>query len=78
VVHHPVPWNELLDVILHVLLEFQRQIAQMQVAFFIVPRNDLGARTLFGVFADLGLDLVVGGAAGDERSEFVVIDLSKF
>ena len=47
VMHHPVTRNELLDVILHELLEFQRQIAQAQVAFFIVPSNDLSARERF-------------------------------
>src|SRR5437773_11973190 len=35
VVHHPVTRNEFLDVIFHVLLKFQRQIAQVQVSFFI-------------------------------------------
>ena len=47
VVNHPVTWNELLDVVFHVLLEFQGQIAQVQVAFFIVPSDNLTARTFF-------------------------------
>ena len=67
VMHHSVTGDVLLDIILHVLLEFQRQIAQAQVAFLIVPGNDLGTRKLFGVFTDPRSNLFVGGAGGDER-----------
>src|SRR5882724_13482271 len=77
VVDHPVTWNELLDVIFHVLLEFQGQIAQMQVAFFIVPSDNPSARTFFCMFANPRRDLIIGRAGGDERSEVVVVDLSK-
>src|SRR5438034_8017458 len=77
VVHHPVTRNEFLDVIFHVLLKFQRQIAQVQVSFFIVPGDDLGARTLLCMFTNPRNNLIIGRAVGDERSEVVVIDLSK-
>src|SRR5947208_6898260 len=77
VVNHPVTWNELLNVIFHVLLEFQRQIAQVQVAFFIVPGDNLTARTFFCMFANPRSNLIIGRAGGNERSEVVVIDLSK-
>src|SRR5438552_4531404 len=77
VVDHPVTRNELLDVIFHVLLEFQGQIAQVQVAFFIVPSDNLRARTLLCMFTNPRNNLIIGRAGGDERSEVVVIDLSK-
>jgi hypothetical protein len=38
----------------------------MQVAFPVVPRNNLGARTLLGVFADPCSGLVVCCAGRDE------------
>src|SRR6266513_6295735 len=75
VVHHPVTRNELLDVILHVLLKLQRQIAQVQIAFFVIPGDDLGAWTFFGAFANPCRNLIVGCAGGDERPEVVVVDL---
>src|SRR5882724_13072900 len=77
VVDHPITWNELLDVIFHVLLKFQGQIAQVQVAFFIVPSDDLTARALLCMFANPRSNFIIGRAGGNERSEVVVIDLSK-
>src|SRR5437899_8116382 len=77
VMYHSVTRNILLDVILHELLEFQRQIAQMQIALLIVPGNDLGARTFFGVLADPRRALVIGRASGDERPEVVIDNLGK-
>src|SRR5438874_2522087 len=47
--HHPVTRNELLNIIFHVLLELQRQVAQMEVTFFVVPRNNLRTRPLFSM-----------------------------
>src|SRR5947207_3620561 len=78
VMHYPVTRNELLNVILHVLLEFQGQVAQMQVAFLVVPGNDFGARTLFSVLADPLGNLIIGCASGDERAKIIIIDLGKF
>ena len=75
--HHPVPRDELLDVILHKLLEFQGQIAEVQIAFFIIPGNDLCAWAFLRVFADPCGDLTVDRAGGDKRSELVVINLSE-
>src|SRR6266496_1221807 len=66
VVHHPVTRNELLDVIFHVLLKFQRQIAQVQVAFFIVPSDNLRARTLLCMFTNPRNNLIISRAGGDE------------
>src|SRR5438132_8616628 len=65
VMYHSVTRNILLDVILHELLEFERQIAQMQIAFLIVPGNDLSAWAFPGVFADPRCDLIVGCASSD-------------
>src|SRR5437899_2805934 len=70
--------NELLDVILHILLEFQRQIAQVQVAFLVVPGNNLGTGTVFSVFTDPRSNLVVGRSGGDKGPEIVIINLCKF
>src|SRR5947208_11021598 len=78
VVNHPVTWNELLDVIFHVLLEFQRQITQVQIAFLIVPSDDLTARTLLCMFAYPSSNLIVRRTGGDERPEIVIIDLGEF
>jgi hypothetical protein len=78
VMHDPVARDELLDVILHVLLEFQRQITQMQIALLIVYAIISGPWAFLGVFADPILDLVVCCAGGDARPELVVINLLKF
>lgn len=49
----------------------------MQIAFLIIPRDDLGAWAFLGVLADPGCDLVVCCAGGDARPELVVINLSE-
>src|SRR6266480_7530877 len=66
VMHHPVTRNELLNIILHVLLEFQRQVAQMEVKLFVVPLNDLGTRALFSMLANPRDKLVIGCAGSNE------------
>jgi len=48
----------------------------MQVAFFVVPRNDFGTRTLFNVIADPLGNLIIGGTGGNERPKVVIINLS--
>ena len=35
VMHHSVTRNELLNIIFHILLELQRQVAQMEVSFVV-------------------------------------------
>lgn len=50
---------------------------KMQIAFLIIPRDDLGAWAFLGVLADPGCDLVVCCAGGDARPELVVINLSE-
>src|SRR5213593_3517098 len=59
-------------------LEFQRQIAQVQVAFLVVPGNNLGTGTVFSVFTDPRSNLVVGRSGGDKGPEIVIINLCKF
>ena len=78
VMHHPVTRNELLNIILHVLLELQGQVAQMQVAFFVVPGNDFGTRTLFSMVVDPLDNLFVGCAGGNERPKIIITNLGKF
>jgi hypothetical protein len=78
VMHHPVARDELRDVILHVFLEFQRQIAQVQVPFAIVPGDDLGARTFLRVLANPSRNFVIGCASRNERPKIIIIDLGKF
>jgi hypothetical protein len=52
VMHHSVTRNELLNIIFHVLLELQRQVTQMEVPLFVIPRNDFRPRTLLSVFTE--------------------------
>jgi hypothetical protein len=77
VIDHAIARHKVADVILHVLLEFQRQLAQAQVAFFVVPGNDLRTRTFSGVLANPRGDLIVGCARGDERLECVVVNFGE-
>src|SRR5215470_1602357 len=44
-IHDPITRNISLDVIFHEFLELVGKIAQAQVAFLVVPGNDLGTRT---------------------------------
>ena len=67
-VHHPVAWKVLLDVILHVFLQLERQIAQVQVALFVVPGDDLRPRAFFRMFADPVCNFRVSRAGGDKLS----------
>jgi len=57
------------DVIFHVFLELVRQIAQAQIAFLIVPGNDLSARTFLRMFLNPLRDLVVVCTAGNQGTE---------
>src|SRR5437764_891774 len=57
---------------------FQGQVAQMQVAFLVVPGNNFGTRTLFSMVADPRGDLIVGCTGRNERPEIIIIDLGKF
>ena len=77
VIHDAVTRDVSLDVILHVFLEFVRQIAQAQVAFLVVPGNDLGARTFLRIFLNPRSDLIVGCTAGNQRTKVAVINLGK-
>ncbi len=72
VMHHSVTRNEFLNIILHVLLEFQGQVAQMQVAFLVVPGNNFGTRTLFRMIADPFGDFTVGCTGGNERPKIII------
>src|SRR6266496_1223111 len=69
VVNDAVPRDELCDVILHILLSFGRQIAQTEVAFFVIPRDDFGAGMYLGMLPDPLRDLIIGctvhGASGE-------------
>jgi len=77
VIDDAVTWDVSLDIIFHVFLELRRQIAQPQVAFLIVPGNDLGARPFLRIFLNPVSDLVVCCAAGDQRAKIAVINLRK-
>src|SRR5437870_13880870 len=77
VVHHPVTRKELLDVILHVFLEFQGQIAQVQVGLFVIPGNELGARLLLSMSADSRSYLIVSRAVRDTPTQSVLSNFSK-
>ena len=48
-----------MDVIFHVFLKLVRQITQTQVAFLVVPGNDLGTGTFLGILLNPRRDLVV-------------------
>src|SRR5512132_3812894 len=50
----------------------------MQVAFFVVPGNDFGTRTLFSMVPDPLGNLFVGSAGGNERPKIIIINLGKF
>src|SRR5207244_5851925 len=76
--HHSVTRNELLNIIFHVLLEFQRKIAQMEVTFFVIPRNDLGTWTLLGVLADPAGNLIISSASSNQRPKVIIINFGKF
>jgi len=66
VVHDAIARDELLDVILHVLLEFQRQIAQVQIAFLIIPGDDFCAWAFLSVLANPRRNLIVSCPGGNE------------
>ena len=76
-VNNAISRNEFADVILHINLEVFGQVAQAQVPLLIVPNDDFGLGSLFRVLAYPAPDLFVGGAGGDERAEFVVVNLRK-
>jgi hypothetical protein len=76
--HHSVTRNELLNIILHVLLEVHREITQVYVAFFVVPCNDFCRRALFSMIADPRCNPIVDCACGDKRPKVVIVDLCKF
>ena len=77
VIHDAVTRDISMDVILHVFLKLVRQITQTQVAFLVVPGNDLGTRTLLRIFLNPLRDLVVSCTAGDQRTKIAVINLGK-
>jgi hypothetical protein len=59
-------------------MEFLRQLAQMEVMFFVVPRNHLRTRPLFSMLVNPRDKLVIGSAGGDERAKVLIINLGKF
>jgi hypothetical protein len=67
VVHHAITRDVFLDVVLHVFLQLWGQIAQAQVAFLIVPDDNVGSGALLGMLSNPRGDLVVGRAGGDKR-----------
>src|SRR5262249_15262569 len=77
VIHDAITRNIPVDVLLHVFLEFVRQIAQAQIPFLVVPSNNLSTRTFFRVSLDPRGDLIVGCAAGDQRTKITIIDFGK-
>src|SRR5712692_1009141 len=77
VVHHAIARDVLLDVVLHVFLQLWGQVAQAQVAFPVVPDDDVGSGTFLGMLADPRGDLFVGRASGDKRPVRVVVNLSE-
>src|SRR5574341_813976 len=77
-VHDTVARDAGRDVVLHVFLQFRRQIAQAQVAFLIVPDDDVGARAFLGVLADPRGDLIVSRTRGHKQPERTVVDLGEF
>src|SRR5947209_10037235 len=76
-VHHAIARHVLLDVVLHVFLQFRGQVTQAQVAFPVVPDDDVGSGALLGVLADPRDNLVVGRAGGDKQPERIVVNLSE-
>src|SRR5437899_6065090 len=76
-VHHAIARHVLLDVVLHVFLQFRGQVTQAQVAFPVVPDDDVGSGALLGVLADPRGNLVVGRAGGDKRPVCIVVNLSE-
>ena len=77
-IHDAVTRDVAIYVILHVFLKLMRQITQTQVAFLVVPGNDLCARTLLRMFLNPLRDLFVSRTAGYQRTEIAVINFSKF
>src|SRR5579884_1989899 len=77
VIDHAMSRHVLFNVILHVLLEFQRQFTQPQVAFSVVPGDNFRSRTLFGVLFNPCRDLLVCCARSDECAKIIVIDLGE-
>src|SRR3989441_5421303 len=76
-VHHAIARDVLLDVVLHVFLQFRGLVTQAQVAFPVVPDDDVGSGTFLGVLADPRDNLVVGRAGGDKQPERIVVNLSE-
>src|SRR5438132_441361 len=76
-VHHAIARHVLLDVVLHVFLQFRGQVTQAQVAFPVVPDDDVGSGTFLGMLADPRDNLVVGRAGGDKQPERIVVNLSE-
>src|SRR5277367_1550784 len=58
-IDHPVAWDELCNIILHILLGCRWQVAQTQVALVIIPNDDISAGSFFGVLANPCGHLVV-------------------
>src|SRR6188472_3257914 len=76
-IHDAVTRDILMDVILHVFLKLRRQITETQVAFLVIPGNDLSARPFLGIFLNPFGDLVVGRTVGDDRTKIAVINFGK-
>jgi len=76
-IHDAVTRDILMDVILHVFLKLRRQITETQVAFLVIPGNDLSARPFLGIFLNPFGDLVVGRTGGDDRTKIAVINFGK-
>ena len=76
-IYHAIARDVLLDVVLHVLLQFGGQVAQAQVTFPVVPDDDVGTGTFLGVLADPDGDLVISRAGGDKRPVRIVVNLGE-
>src|SRR2546428_710292 len=77
VVHHAIARDVLLNVVLHVFLQLGGQVAQAQVAFPVVPDDDVCTGTFLGVLADPRGTLVIGRTGGDKRPVRAVVNLSE-
>src|SRR5512147_1006267 len=77
-VHDTVARDAGRDVVLHVFLQFRRQIAQAKVAFLIVPDDDVGARAFLGMLNNPRGDLIVSRTRGHKPPERTVVDLGEF